>query len=175
MDSHELIPTICGQWAALQDHNRGGSRSGSTHLKVTTEGGQGQDRPTSRSQPEGVKVRIDPPQGHNRGGSRSGSTHLKVTTEGGQGQDRPTSRSQPRGVKVRIDPPQGHNRGGSRSGSTHLKVTTEGGQGQDRPTSRSQPRGSRSDVSSKDDSCWREVSLAARIRPLVLSTQQTTR
>ncbi len=65
-----------------QGHNPMGSRSGSTHLKVTTEGGQGQDRPTSRSQPRGVKVRIDPPQGHNRGGSRSGSTHLKVTTEG---------------------------------------------------------------------------------------------
>src|SRR5882757_6806521 len=93
-----------------------GSRSGSTHLKITTDGGQGQDRPTSRSQPMGVKVRIDPPQDHNRWGSRSGSTHLKITTEGGQDQDRPTSRSQPMGVKIRTDPPQDHNRWGSRSG-----------------------------------------------------------
>jgi len=86
---------------------------------------------------DGVKVRIDPPQGHNPMGSRSGSTHLKVTTRWGQGQDRPTSRSQPDGVKVRIDPPQDHNRWG---------------QGQDRPTSRSQPMGSRSGVSPKTDS-----------------------
>jgi len=98
-----------------------GSRPGSTHLKATTRWGQGQDRPTSRSQPDGVKVRIDPPQGHNPMGSRPGSTHLKVTTDG---------------VKVRTDPPQGHNRWG---------------QGQDRPTSRSQPMGSRSGLPPVDD------------------------
>ena len=51
--------------------------------------GQGQDRPTSRSQPDGVKARIDPPQGHNRWG---------------QGQDRPTSRSQPMGSRSGLPP-----------------------------------------------------------------------
>jgi len=66
-----------------------GSRSGSTHLKITT---------------DGVKVRIDPPQGHNPMGSRSGSTHLKVTTRWGQGQDRPTSRSQPMGSRSGLPP-----------------------------------------------------------------------
>jgi len=68
-------------------------------------------RPGILPQPDGVKARIDPPQGHNPMGSRPGSTHLKTKTDG---------------VKVRIDPPQGHNPMGSRSGSTHLKATTDG-------------------------------------------------
>ena len=37
-----------------------GSRSGSTHLKITTDGGQGQDRPTSRSQPMGSRSGVSP-------------------------------------------------------------------------------------------------------------------
>jgi len=104
-------------------------------VKVRIDGGQDQDRPTSRSGSMGSRSGL-PPVDDNRWG---------------QGQDRPTSRSQPDGVKARIDPPQGHNPMGSRSGSTHLKVTTRWGQGQDRPTSRSQPMGSRSGLPPVDD------------------------
>jgi len=107
-------------------------------------------RPISRSQPYGVKIRIDGGQDQDRPTSRSGSMGSRSglppvdDNRWGQGQDRPTSRPQPDGVKARIDPPQGHNPMGSRPGSTHFKATTRWGQGQDRPTSRSQPMGSRS-------------------------------
>jgi len=104
-------------------------------VKVRIDGGQDQDRPTSRSGSMGSRSGL-PPVDDNRWG---------------QGQDRPTSRPQPDGVKARIDPPQGHNPMGSRPGSTHLKVTTRWGQGQDRPTSRSQPMGSRSGLPPVDD------------------------
>jgi len=92
-----------------QDHNRWG---------------QGQDRPTSRSQPDGVKVRIDPPQGHNLMGSRSGSTHLKVTTRWGQGQDRPTSRSQPMGSRSGLSPKTDTEAGASQPSAGRAGVRT---------------------------------------------------